>query len=170
MNANNKEKLFIIGIDPGKNGGIVAITNGKITDITKMPPTPEELVSHFLYLGFPNQPTGVKSYVIMEAVHSMPTDGSKSAFSFGKNVGQIEGVLAGFYIQPIFVTPQKWQIFYSLQRSKSEAKYDYKKRIRVRALQECPQSSSFRKYITLETCDAYLIAKWAFRNRKKLGI
>lgn len=170
IEKNKKNKLFIVGIDPGKNGGIVSLTNGKITDITKMPPTPEELVDHFLYLGFPNQPIGVKSYVIMELVHAMPTDSSKAAFSFGKQVGQIEGVLSSFNIKPIYVSPQKWQVFYGLSREKNEPKYNYKKRIREFAVSRCPATGSFKELLTMATSDAYLISWWAYRNRLKLAL
>lgn len=156
-----KQKLFIVGIDPGKNGGIVSITNGRITDITKMPPTPEDLVNHFLYLGFPNQPLGIKSYVIIENVHSMPTDGAKSAFSFGKQLGNIEGVLASFSIKPYRVSPQEWQSYFKLKRDSDESKYDYKKRIKSKAI-----SLSKTKKLSLETADAYLIALWYHKTSK----
>lgn len=158
-----KQKLFIVGIDPGKNGGIVSITNGRITDITKMPPTPEDLVNHFLYLGFPNQPLGIKSYVIIENVHSMPTDGAKSAFSFGKQLGNIEGVLASFSIKPYRVSPQEWQSFFSIKRQDKQSKWDFKKMLR-------DESRRIAKTLelTMETCDAYLIALWFHKNQKKI--
>jgi hypothetical protein len=158
------DKIFIIGIDPGKSGGIVALTNGKITDIAKMPQTPIDLVNHFYYLGFPNQPIGVKSYVIIEHVHSMPSDSSKGAFTFGKNVGHLEGVLASFGIEPIQVEPKKWQLFFDLRREKGETKYNYKGRLRERALLECPTTSPFREKLRRETADAFLIAKWFQRE------
>jgi hypothetical protein len=159
-------KIFIVGIDPGKSGGIVALTNGKITDISKMPQSPIDLVNHFVYLGFPNQPVGVKSYVIMEAVHSMPTDGSKSAFSFGKQVGHLEGVLASLGISPRYVRPQEWQAFYSFKREEGESKYDYKKRMRDYARKDIGLQHSNK--ITSETADSYLIAKWFYKNINKI--
>lgn len=159
-------KIFIVGIDPGKSGGIVALTNGKVTDISKMPQTPIDLVNHFIYLGFPNQPIGVKSYVIMEAVHSMPTDGSKSAFSFGKQVGHLEGVLASLGVSPRYVRPQEWQIFYSLKRNEGETKYDYKKRMRDFARRKI--SLQYSERISRETADAYLIANWFYKNFKQI--
>lgn len=157
---NMADKIFIVGIDPGKSGGIVALTNGKITDIVKMPQTPIDLVNHFYYLGFPNQPIGVKSYVVIENVHSMPSDSSKGAFSFGRNVGQIEGVLASFGIEAIKVEPKKWQLFFGIKREKGETKYTYKGRLRDVALEHCPTSSPFRKSLRRETADAYLISRW----------
>ena len=162
------EKIFIIGIDPGKSGGIVALTNGKITDVSKMPQTPIDLVNHFYYLGFPNQPIGVKSYVIIENVHSMPSDSSKGAFTFGRNVGQIEGVLASFGLEAIKVEPKKWQLFFGLKRAEGEAKYAYKGRLRDRALDECPATSPFRKAVRRETADAFLIARWFFKEGIKV--
>lgn len=162
------QKIFIVGIDPGKSGGIVALTNGKITDIAKMPPTPIDLVNHFYFLGFPNQPIGVKSYVIIENVHSMPSDSSKGAFTFGRNVGQIEGVLASFGIEAIKVEPKKWQLFYEIKREKGEAKYAYKGRLRDIALAHTPATSPFREAMRREVCDAYLIARWFHKSGIKL--
>lgn len=156
-------KIFIVGIDPGKSGGIVALTNGKVTDISRMPQTPIDLVNHFIYLGFPNQPIGVKSYVIIENVHSMPTDGSRAAFSFGRQLGQLEGSLASFGINAIKVTPQIWQAYYGLHREKSETSYWYKKRIRDKA-----RIIAKSDKLSLETCDAYLIALWSYKNITQL--
>lgn len=154
-------KKFIIGIDPGKNGGLVALSNGKIVSLAKMPQSPEELVEHFIFLGFPNIRHNVDVRLVIEDVHSMPTDGSRQAFTFGRGVGQIEGVLASFNITPIKVRPQVWQAYFKLKRDSDESKYDYKKRIKSKAI-----SLSKTKKLSLETADAYLIALWYHKTSK----
>lgn len=149
---------YIIGIDPGKNGGITTLYKGKIVDVTNMPSNPRALYEYFLYLGLPHNYRG-KLSIFIENVHSMPTDGSKAAFTFGKGLGHLEGVLACMGITELIrVNPKEWMNYFNLKRNKNdkESKYNYKKRIKEYAIKKC--SKDYQKYITLKTCDAYLIA------------
>lgn len=161
-------KPFYIGIDPGKNGGIVGITNGKINIINKMPASAEALWQYFIDLGFPNMLEKDQTYVIIEDVHSMPTDGVKSAFSFGKHIGIFDGIFAALGIQPIRVSPGTWQKYFKIQREKGEAKYTYKKRLLQMALSLLGRygNSSKSTEINLATADAFLIALYAFESGK----
>lgn len=130
---------FIIGIDPGKNGGIVALSglagNPKIVDINNMPATVSGLWDYFLYLGFPNLNKKEDTYVFLEKVHSMPSDGRRAAYSFGFSNGQMDAVLDRMVRTPGFslnlVRPVDWQRYFGLQREKAagETKYNYKKKL-----------------------------------------
>ena len=159
------DKIFIVGIDPGKNGGITSITNGKITTIDDMPKSPGDLWEHFLFLGFPHQPEGIQPYVFIEQVHSMPTDGVRAAFTFGYNTGQlhlcVNRLCGGF----TFVLPSKWMAHFNLKRDKQETKYAYKKRIKETAASKA--KASWAKEITLKTADAYLIALYGYHLIKQ---
>lgn len=161
-----QKNLYIIGIDCGRNGGIVAIANNKIVDISPMPSSPKLLREHFLFLGLPHNYRGEMS-IFIENVHSMPTDGSRAAFTFGKGLGHLEGVLAcmGFY-DPLRVNPATWQKYFKLKRDikGNESRYNFKKRMKEKAIKECPKN--YRKYITMKTCDAYLITLYG--NKLKL--
>lgn len=96
--------MLIIGIDPGKSGGVAWMySNALIPLAAKMPDTPHELVD--LLRG--NDLSDAKCY--LEKVHAMPGQGVTSMFTFGQGVGQIEGVLAALAIPFEWVTPQKWQ-------------------------------------------------------------
>lgn len=152
--------MYIIGIDPGLSGGIVALNgNDKehIVDVANMPRGPKALYEHFLYLGLPKVPCTI----FIENVHSMPTDGHKGAFTFGKGLGHIEGVLVAMGLpEPLKVNPKQWMDLFDLRKEKDEKKYDYKKRIKERILKDIPKNRA--KEITLKTCDAYGIAYYGW--------
>ena len=87
----------------------------------------------------------------------MPTDGSRQAFTFGRGLGHLEGVIAslGLYDSIVRVSPMKWMKHYGLKRNKDEeTKYGFKKRIKEFA------SAKSKQELTLDTCDSYLIAKY----------
>ena len=161
------KKQFVIGIDPGRNGGIVGLTNGNINTISKMPLTPSDIWGYFANdLGIPLMDKE-KINVFIEDVHSMPTDGVRSAFSFGKHLGWLDMLLAYYRLDIKRVVPHSWQKFYELKRDKgnSESKYNYKKRIKEKAIELV--TNSHEKDITLATCDAYLIALYGFNQLKE---
>lgn len=160
------DKIFVVGIDPGKQGGIVSITNGKISTIDDMPKTPDELWDHFLYLGFPHQLEGIKSYVFIEQVHSMPTDGVRAAFTFGYNTGQLHLCVNRLCNGFTSVLPSKWMDHFNLKRDKEkETKYSFKKRI-VMVAKKCTTIQKAAQ-ITLKTADAYLIALYGYHLIKE---
>ena len=47
--------------------------------------------------------------IALEDVHSFKGQGVSSCFSFGKNVGQWQGIFAALSIPWVAVTPQAWQ-------------------------------------------------------------
>lgn len=156
--------IYTIGIDPGKSGGIVALRNGHIVDVCTMPPNPRALYDHFLYLGFPGVTKRDTTYIFLENVHSMPQDGVRAAFTFGHGLGQLETVIALLSpVDPLKVNPAEWMKYYGLKRDKDklESKYDFKKRIKEKALEIAP--TSFANKLTLKTCDAFLIAEYGYR-------
>lgn len=161
----NKTKNYIIGIDPGKNGGITAIYHDKIIDISKMPSSPEALYEHFLYLGLPNNYKG-KLSIYIEDVHSMPTDGSKQAFTFGRGLGQIEGVIAAMGLLEALkrISPMRWMSHFELKRNKAEkeSKTEFKNKIKKEAIKLAKQP------LILATCDSYMIALYASQLEKKM--
>ncbi len=164
---------FIIGIDPGRNGGIVGLTNGKINIIDKMPQQTTDLWGYFIDgLGIPmihEWDRKENVHVFIENIHSMPTDGVKSAFSFGYHLGQLDMCLARWDLHTERIVPRVWQEWFGLSRRKSEtepeSKYQYKKRILEKAKSLVPRDKE--KELDLTTCDAYLIALYGFNQLKK---
>lgn len=98
----------IIGIDPGANGGIAWITDGKAC-VEKMPDTLQDLwdlvVSISLEAGTGG--TGIRAY--LESVSSSPQMGVVSAFSFGRGYGNLEMAITAAGIPFERVRPQVWQ-------------------------------------------------------------
>jgi hypothetical protein len=105
---------IIIGIDPGTNGGIAWITDGKPC-VEKMPDTLQDLWELIQDIATNGTPTdrllkavcGCKAY--LEQVHSSPQMGVKSAFTFGNGFGHLEMALTAAGIPFERVRPQVWQ-------------------------------------------------------------
>jgi len=99
----------IIGVDPGANGGIAWITDGKAC-VEKMPDTLQDLWELVESIGFEAPdftPYQIKAYI--EQVSSSPQMGVVSAFSFGRGYGNLEMALTAAGIPFERVRPQVWQ-------------------------------------------------------------
>lgn len=97
--------VLILGIDPGKQGGIAWI-RGNEYGAVKMPLTRHEVYSHLSEITF--QPCQ-KLVAVVEAVHSMPKQGVASTFKFGKGYGEVLGMLTAIGAQIHEPTPQAWK-------------------------------------------------------------
>lgn len=140
-------KYPLICIDPGKNGGIaVSDATGK-TAAYPMPDTVhdlKDLLNRLLILNSCDPLT--RCEVIIERVHSMPTDAASAAFAFGENFGMIQGVLAAIGASYRFVQPHAWQKKVgALPKNKPERK---------RALKAFAQQRYPHLAVTLKTADA----------------
>lgn len=92
-----------VGIDPGANGGIAWIVDGKAC-VEKMPDTLLDLcdlIRDIASLG------DCKAY--LESVSSSPQMGVCSSFSFGRGYGNLEMALTAAGIPFERVRPQVWQ-------------------------------------------------------------
>jgi len=114
--------MTIIGIDPGKNGAIAWITDGKPC-VEKMPETLTdlwELIQDIFSaeLATPRKPGdhGVKAYLeqVNAGAFASKEDksrrmGVKSAFTFGNGFGHLEMALTASFIPFERIRPQVWQ-------------------------------------------------------------
>lgn len=99
----------IIGVDPGANGGIAWITDGKAC-VEKMPDTLQdlwELLCDIHTNMWQEKQPPIKAYI--EQVASSPQMGVVSAFSFGRGYGNLEMALTAAGIPFERVRPQVWQ-------------------------------------------------------------
>lgn len=100
----------ILGLDPGTNGGIAWITDGKAC-AEKMPETLLDLWELIGDIGdtvrSSTKHLDCKAYI--EAVASSPQMGVKSAFTFGQGYGRLEMALTAAGISFERVSPRKWQ-------------------------------------------------------------
>lgn len=99
---------YVIGIDPGKTGGMAAISHAGSVIVTPVfvagkdldGPRIADWIWNYVKLG---------GILCIEKVHSMPQEGSSSSFTFGKGVGVFYGIAAAMLIPLYEVTPQAWK-------------------------------------------------------------
>ena len=147
---------LIIGIDPGKGGGIAFFfADGPI--VHKMPDTLKDIADLFVEVvaakigGW----TPFVGLAYIEKGHSSPQMGVTSAFTFGQGYGALLMLLTCRGIPFEQVTPQKWQ---KAMGCMSKGDKNVTKR---RAQELFPQLK-----ITHATADALLIGEYGRRIRQ----
>ena len=148
----------IIGIDPGKGGGIAIVylvdsKHGNKWLAEKCPKTIKEMVTILRMFSHNSWDFDIECF--LESVHAFPTDGRSSAFKFGMNFGIWQGILEALNIKTTLVTPQAWQKPYELSKVKTERKKE---------LKEIAKKVSGLEKVTLATSDAICIAKHGKEN------
>lgn len=108
--------MIYIGIDPGKNGGIACIGDGK-NNSEAYPYSDDVLINRLGLVCTKCSQNDVICY--LEHVHAMPKQGVSSTFNFGMNFGFIQGVLRVYGIPYELVTPQKWKKEFSCTSNKN---------------------------------------------------
>lgn len=108
MSQGGPSKRCVIGIDPGKKGGIAFLDNEypEYNFTTVMPMAGQELDMDEVRSIIDNCEPRV---VVIEKVASMPKQGVSSTFTFGKGYGQVLGICAAFRIPIELVLPQRWK-------------------------------------------------------------
>ncbi len=139
---------IIIGIDPGKSGGIAFVGDDEAVAI-KMPATERDVWDDLSGCGYGH-------YAFIEQVHSMPRQGVASSFKFGANYGMLRAFLIAAEIPFETVTPSTWQ---RVMRCLSGGDKNVTKR---RAQELFPHI----KKITHAIADALLIAEFGRRLRE----
>ena len=144
--------MISIGIDVGKSGGVAIIDSIKSKNApiqaVKCPETVKDMSKVIEWHKWESR----DMLCVIEKVHSMPKQGVKSMFTFGKNFGQWLGILTAFEIPYIEVTPQKWMKYYgAMPKEKKERKTH---------LKHLAQSLYPTVNVTLHTADAILMAHY----------
>lgn len=154
-----QDKINIIGIDPGKNGGIAFMKeSGKII-IKKIPEVPSDL---YELLSLYQKASKGNLFCYLEKVHGMPKMSGGGMFNFGKGYGWIEMALIALKIPTESTTPQKWQKHFELGEKKgNQTDTEWKNKLRAKAVQLFPKQEIF-----LWGADALLIAEYGRRTIK----
>ena len=148
---------MIIGIDPGKSGGVVIISTKK-TSMHKCPSEPTGMASIISSASNSAYIEGEKIKAVIEKVWAFPTDTRSSSFKFGTNYGMWKGILASYNITCTEVPPQTWMKEYQpLPKIKTERK----RMLKLIAQEKFPDNK-----VTLHTSDAALIALWGKTNER----
>lgn len=152
---------YIIGIDPGKGGGIVTMADGEIVTTLKMPVHKSDGSSEINWHTIAGYISGNKpEMVVIEKVHAMPGQGVTSMFSFGTSFGGLLGVCAGVGVPFMLVRPAEWQkkIFSGIDKKMGKA------RSKIFCQQRWPHVEPLQKHDGL--ADAACIALWMFNEMK----
>lgn len=155
-------KNVYIGIDPGSVGCAVALDReGKFLSMIRFNSATHADIAKFLREIVFHADGNV--FCLLEQVGIMPGEGVSSAFTFGKNVGLIEGMLTALDIPYETKIPRTWQKLFGIQpRFKpkkgesgvEESKTEFKRRVRGYAERLFPDVK-----MTNDIADALLIAE-----------
>lgn len=146
-----------LGIDPGKGGGIAALSeSGEVVLAVRMPETEQDLLSTFASGAVHS----AAAFAYIERVHASPQMGVTSAFTFGYGLGRLHMALAAAGIPFDQVTPQAWQVALNCRvKSPGMGKGD-KNVTKARAQQLFPSVT-----VTHALADALLLAEFCRRVR-----
>ena len=144
--------MIILGIDPGASGGIAVLSD----PVEVFPLKNHTLQDQWAWIKLTRGPK--KAY--LESVHSMPRDGVRSAFSFGKSYGNLEAFLVAAEIPFERVTPSVWQREFGLIKRKGETHTEKKNRHKALAQEMFPSVK-----VTHAVSDALLIAEYGRRQK-----
>lgn len=112
--------MLVIGFDPGKTGGLVALSGEsgrywghhriRVIGAGSRSRVDGRAVAHFLRTLLDDLECKPKDAILVaERVSSMPTDGTVSAFSFGKSLGSVIGIAECLGLAITEVAPADWQ-------------------------------------------------------------
>ena len=110
----------ILGIDPGKKGGLAILTDrDKLSvaamPVKKLPNGKVEVDALRIYVALRKH---IINFAAIEQVHAMPGQGVVSMFSFGQNYGTLLGVLDCLGIKTLRIEPSVWKSGLGLARDK----------------------------------------------------
>lgn len=157
---------MIVGIDPGKSGGLAAIDgDGGLIDGIRMPLLQHgkrDLVDVFRIWDWADDThDGVRpeafDRIVLEQVNAMPGQGVTSMFNFGRHTGSVEAYALSTGKPVVWVTPQKWKGYFGLSKDKM-ASLD-------RARLEFGDSPLWRVKANDGIAEAALIALWSLRQK-----
>jgi crossover junction endodeoxyribonuclease RuvC len=159
---------MIIGIDPGKSGGVAAVSDrgvlwaGIRTPLLKHGKRDvvdtSKLTRWVLELAELDKDGGMMFAI--EQVSAMPGQGVTSMFNFGRHTGAVEGWAVGWGVPVVWVTPQVWKKSYGLSKDK-RASLD-------RARLEFGSDPRWDVLANDGIAEAALIALWSLKTRRDL--
>lgn len=107
--VHNGTVKAVLGIDPGKSGGLAVISGDKIVFKSIMPISGDSLDIKGLYDAITALTRQYNLTVVLEEVHSIFGSSAGSNFTFGFVCGAIEATVVACGLKLIKVQPKKWQ-------------------------------------------------------------
>ena len=114
--------MLIFAFDPGKSGAWAAITHaGDYHTCGDMVYTDGILDTEYVWGELCLARDGQDCVIAVEAVHSMPRDGVRQAFSFGSSYGGVLALAQRFRAPWVLVPPQQWKKDLGLTSDKEDS-------------------------------------------------
>jgi len=153
--------MIYIGVDPGKEGGIVCLTEtGGLFKTEKMPKVGKEYDLSVILSLF-DVPPPEEAIVFIEEMITIPGQGSKSNATIGFGHGMLYMAFVANKVPFRVVRPQTWQKDVGVAKKlKGKARKDA---LVSKANQRWPDIGKHSGI-----CDAALIADWGRRNEMRL--
>ena len=146
-----------IGIDPGANGALVALFDGKPVIYKFKDTDPCEAITDIIGMT-EDHAAGLVAYVELVGGYIGGEGAPGSAmFNFGEGCGYIRGLLRALNVKAIYVRPQAWQKGLPGMTS-------LKGPARKRALRDEAQRRFPAVKVTLDNADALLLAEYGRRQ------
>lgn len=152
--------MAVWGIDPGGIGCLVSISANRC-DIVEQIFAPNR-PPHWFSVGKWVNDNVWPHAVFVESVHALPGNGKSTMFTFGKNTGIIHGMLYAHQIPFMEVVPDKWRMVFGLAGRKYSGTKSQQRSARKKDHLEVAKNIFPGVKLTQETCDAYLIAQYAW--------
>jgi len=160
--------MIVVGIDPGKNGGIVVLNDGENTndspsvEMHKCPPSSVEMANILTKARNTAWVQQDRIVVAIEKVWAFPTDARSAAFKFGVNYGMWLGIIGSLNISFMEVPPKVWMSSYApVPKDKKERK-QYLKDTCITMYKDI---FLYDKNVTYAVSDAALIALWCLERK-----
>lgn len=162
--------MKIVGIDPGKSGGIsYCDETGKVVETVTMPTYEvdgKDKIDFKAVAAILKKHNPDKVYI--ENVHAMPGQGVTSMFNFGFSTGGLHGVCGALNITVEIVNPRTWQ-----KKLMGDAKHEKEDTINF-CLKNWPELNLFATKRSKKhhdgMADACAIAHYGFINEKDKSI
>lgn len=107
--------MIYCGVDPGNKGAICLLQVVPYLSVEFLPNKPSRELYNYLYM------LNIRN-VTIEEVHSIHKVSAKSNFTFGRNLGLLEGMFLSLDCTLNYVQPKKWQQYYNLNNSEGNIK------------------------------------------------
>lgn len=99
--------MKVVGIDPGKNGGLASLDeNGMLKEVIPMPTDDNGIDFNAVAAFFKKHAPDI---IYIENVHAMPGQGVTSMFNFGFSTGGLHGSARALDFIVKTVNPRTWQ-------------------------------------------------------------
>jgi hypothetical protein len=145
--------MIVVGIDPGLHGALCALdSDGGIVSYLNTPSGNKRLEVKPIVTWLYELPRVDR--VVIEQVSSMPGEGHSGAFTFGRGVGCLEGIIETLGMPLVSVTPANWKRRFTFTGKEKDAP-------RLEAQRRWPTCDAFTtKARGQAVADAAFIALW----------